>query len=163
MATPTIKKPLVFGCIRPNNPKGHPQEMGASEVIKQRSGRFVKNDGSGYAEIAGDGHTTLMGWVESGDLTCSTTEGGTVLRMITDLTAVFRLPLRYDGSTYTVNYSQAVKDLKYDLVVVSNIQYLNLTTQTESVLIVVGGQAASSATANDGFVEVMLNPETMWS
>jgi hypothetical protein len=163
MANPKIKKPMTFGCIRPSNPTGFPLPMGASEVIKTRSGRFVKNDGSGRGEIAGDGHTTLMGWVESGDETCSSTEGGTVLRCIDDVTATFRLPLRYAAATYTVNYSSAVIGGKYDLVVISDVQYVNLTTQTEGTVIVVGGQAASSTTANDGFVEVKLNPETLWT
>lgn len=153
---------LTFGHVA-GGKVARPVYMGASEVIKMRSGRFVKNDGSGRAEIAGDTHTTLMGFVESGDLTCSATEAGTVLNMVVDLTAVFCIPLRYDGVTYTVNYSTAVCWTKHDLVVVSSVQYANITDASEGTIIIVGGSAATSASANDGYVLCMLNPETMWS
>jgi len=155
-------KELSFGHIR-GGQSGFDLSMGASEVIKALSGRFVKNDGSGRGEVAGDGHTTLMGFVQSGDLTCSATEAGTKLKCITDVTAVFRIPMAYDGSTYTVNYSTAIDGTKHDLVVVSNIQKANITDASEGTIIVVGGKAASSATADDGYIDCMLNPETMWS
>lgn len=158
----SIRKPLEFGWVR-GGKSGYPVHMGASEVIKAASGRFVKNDGSGRAEIAGDGHTTLMGFVESGDETCSSTEARTELNCIDDITAIFRIPLRYDGSTYTVNYSTAIDGTKHDLVVVLSIQYANITDASEGTIIIIGGQAASSATANDGFVYCRLNPETLWS
>lgn len=158
----SIRKPLEFGWVR-GGKSSFPVHMGASEVIKAASGRFVKNDGSGRAEIAGDTHTTLMGFVESGDLICSSTEAETELNCIDDVTAVFRIPLRYDGSTYTVNYSTAIDGTKHDLVVVSSVQYANITDASEGTIIIVGGQAASSATANDGFVYCKLNPETLWS
>ncbi len=156
-----MAKELTFGHIGGGS-TGYPLPMGASEVVKLQSGRFVTNDGSGRGEIAGDGSTTLMGHVESGDLACSATEGGTKLKCIDDLTAKFRLPLAYDGSTYTVNYSDSVIGTKVDLAVVSNIQKVNLTSDTEGTVIVVGGKAASSATADDGYVDVRMNPETMW-
>jgi hypothetical protein len=140
---------------------GFSYPMGASEVVKAASGRFVKNDGSGRAEIAGDGHTDLLGWAELGEQTCSSTEGGTLCTLIRDTNCRFRLPLAYDGATYTANYSAAVKGKSYDLVVVSNVQYVNLTTQSEKTVTVVGGLAASSATANDGYVEVVLSPSKL--
>ncbi len=155
-------KEMTFGHIRGGD-SSFPLPMGASEVIKLQSGRFVKNDGSGRGEIAGDGHTTLMGFVEAGDITCSSTESGTTLKCIDDLTAVFRIPVRYRSATYTVNYSDALIGTKHDLVVVSSIQYANLTDASEGTIIIVGGKAATSVTANDGYVDVRLNPETMWS
>lgn len=139
----------------------YPLPMGASEVIKTKSGRFVKSDASGRGEIAGDGHTQLLGFVEGGDQTCSSTEGATELNCIADVTAKFRIPLAYDGATYTVNYSSALKGESTDLVVVVNVQKANLTTHSEETIIIVGGKAASSATADDGYVDVMLNPTKM--
>jgi len=138
-----------------------PIPMGASEVIKAKSGRFIKPDGSRRGEIAGDGDTRLSGFVESGDQTCSATEGATVLNNIIDTTAKFRIPLRYDGVTYTVNYSDSLKGTKHDLVVFSNIQYANVTDATEMVIIVVGGKAASSISANDGYIDCMFNPSKL--
>jgi len=149
-----------YGWIR-GGKSSFPLPMGASEVIKAKSGRFVTNDGSGRGEIAGDGDASLMGFVEGGEQTCSSTEGATVLNCIHDVTAVFRLPLAYDNSTYTQNYADSLIGGKYDLVTASNIQKVNLTTQTEGTVVVVGGKAATSATSNDGYVDVRLNPETM--
>ena len=137
---------------------GFSMGMGASEVIKANSGRFVKNDGSGRAEIAGYGHTELLGWAELGAQTCSATEGATLATVSRDTTCRYRLPLAYDNSTYTVNYSSACIGKAYDLVVASNIQYVNLTTTSEKTVICCGGQAATSATANDGYVDVTLSP-----
>lgn len=151
----SIRKPLEFGWVR-GGKSSFPLPMGASEVLKAASGRFVVTDGSGRGEVAGDGDSTLLGFVESGDLTCSATEGRTVLNCIDDLTAVFRVPLRYDGSTYTVNYSTALLGKTRDLIVISDVQYVNLTTYDDDLVVIVGGQAASSATANDGFVYVRI-------
>ncbi len=162
MSTPKIRKPQTFGCVSPSNPVGTPIGIGASEVIKLRSGRFVKNDGSGRAEIAGNGHGTLMGFIEGADETAPATEGGIEKKLLASSNYVFRIPLRYDGSTYSVNYSKAIDGTKHDLVVVSSIQYANITDNSEGVIIIVGGQAATSITANDGFVLCKLNPETMW-
>lgn len=139
----------------------YPLPMGASEVIKAKSGRFVKDDGSGRGELAGDGDTRLKGWVESGDLTCSATEGATILNCCDDVTAVYTLPLRYDGVTYTVNYSDALLGKKHDLVIVSNVQYANVTHNSEKTIIVVGGKAATSASSNDGYLKCRMNPSKL--
>jgi len=154
----SIRKPLEFGWVR-GGKSSFPVHMGASEVLKAASGRFIVNDASGRGEVAGDGSASLMGFVESGDLTCSTTEGRTELNCIDDVTAVFRIPLRYDGSTYTVNYSTAIDGTMHDLVVVSSIQYANITDADEDLIIIIGGQAATSTTANDGFVYCRMNPD----
>jgi len=151
-----------YGIIKPSNPVGGvPIGMGASEVIKAKSGRFVKSDGSGRAEIAGDGDTELIGFVELAEQTCSSTEGGTKATLFSDLNMVIRIPLAYDGSTYTVNYSASLLNKTCDLADISNIQKANLTDSDEDTLVVVGGQAATSTTADDGYVDVMLNPNKM--
>jgi hypothetical protein len=141
---------------------GFPVGMGASEVLKSKSGRFVKNDGSGRAEVAGDGDASLMGFVESGDITCSSTEAGTTLWCVNDVSATFKVPFAYAAATYTTNYSRALMNTFVDLVVSSNIQFVNLTTSDDDLVKVVGGQAASAVATppayNDGYVLVMLNP-----
>lgn len=137
---------------------GVPVGMGASEVVKARSGRFAVNDGSGRAEIADDGDSEIIGWVEVGEQTCSSTEGATKATLIRDLDLVFRIPLAYDASTYTVNYASTLLWKTCDLKVVSTYQKANLTTADDDVLIVVGGKAATSSTADDGYVDVMMNP-----
>jgi hypothetical protein len=150
---------LKYGWIR-GGKVGYPIPIGLSEVINLRSGRFVKTDGSGRAEIAGDGHTALIGWLECEAITAASNdaEGKYTRNVINDLTAVFRLPIRYESATYTVNYSAAVLGKSCDLVVVAGIQYANLTDGDESTIIIVGGQAASAVAVNDGWVDVMINP-----
>jgi len=150
---------LKYGWIR-GGKLTIPVPIGNGEVINARSGRFCKNDGSGRAEIAGDTHTVLWGFLESEPIAAAdnTAEGKYTRNLIIDLTAVFRIPIRYESATYTVNYSAAVLGKSCDLVVVSGIQYANLTDGDESTIVIVGGQAASAAGANDGWVDVMLNP-----
>ena len=143
------------------NSVGSPIGWGASEVVGAWSGKFVKKDASGRAEIAGDGDTQLIGWVESGAGTKSSTEGADTGVLYNSTEDVFRIPLAYDGSTYTVNYSGAILWETCDLVVVSNVQYANPTTSAEDTVVIVGGKAATSATANDGYLDVKLNPNKM--
>ena len=143
------------------NSVGSSVGMGASEVINNWSGKFVKKDASGRAEIAGDGDTQLIGWVEIDAKTTSSTEGADTAILYNSTEDVFRIPLAYDGSTYTVNYSGAVLWETCDLVVISNVQKANLTTSAEDTIVIVGGKAATSTTSNDGYVDVKLNPNKM--
>ena len=162
-------KELKFGHIS-GGKSSYPLPMGASEIIRGQSGRFVKPDGSRRGEIAGDTHGRLMGFVEGGDETMSATEGASILNCIDDVTAVFRIPLIYDNSTWTVNYADTLIGTKHDLVVLNNIQYANLTDASEKTIIIVGGKAASIAVANgavsdvlygDGYVDVRLTPSLL--
>jgi len=159
-----------FGWIR-GGKVSIPLNMGASEVLYAASGRFVTNDASGRGEVAGAASTALQGFVESGDLTCSSTEGQTVLNCILDLTAVFRLPLAYDASTYDRNYSSALNGELCDLVVVNGIQYANVSASSRDIVRIVGGQAASAAWTDgsvtglrlgDGYVDLMLVDGTLY-
>ncbi len=158
-----------YGWIR-GGKASFPLPMGASEVLRGKSGRFVKRDTSGRGEIAGDGHTQLIGYVEGGDETCSSSEGGTVKNCINDVGATFRIPFFYDGVTWTRNYSVALIGETCDLLVKNQIQYANITDSSEDTLVIVGGKAASAAVADgavadvvygDGYVDVMLNPNKM--
>lgn len=151
---------LKYGWIR-GGKVGHPCPIGMSEVIHSKSGRFVKSDASGRAEIAGDGHTALIGFLECEDITAAdnSSEGKYTRQLIVDLTAVFRIPIRFESATYTTNYSAALLNKACDLVVADgDIQWANLLTGTEGCIYIVGGQAASAAGADDGWVDVMLSP-----
>ena len=155
------RKLLKFGPIyNESSMVNLPRSMGASEVIKSRSGRFVIEDGSGYLDIADDNDSELAGWVEVGEQTANSTDGVTKcsLTPAANCPTVFRVPLAYDGSTYTVNYGITLLGKTCDLIVVSTIQKINLTTADDDCLIVVGGLAATSTTADDGYVDVMFNP-----
>lgn len=126
-----------------------PVPMGASEVIKAKSGRFVKNDASGRMEIAVAGSTLLMGWVELGEQTCSATEGGTIGDMIPaqNCQAVFRIPIN------TGTYAATMVGKTCDLSVVSSIQGAALGASSEDTVIIVNGDLD-----NNLWVDVMINP-----
>ena len=130
-----------------------------AETVKGQSGRFVfRNITTGLIEIA---NTTddIVGFAEEGDLTTSDSESNVII----DLTAVFSIPLAYDASTYTVNYSQTIQGECCDLVVVSDVQYANPTVATNKTLLIVGGVAATGTTVgvNDGYLLVMINPSAL--
>ena len=132
-----------------------PIRMGASEVLKAKSGRFVKDDGSSRMEVAVDGSTLLSGWVESADQTTSATEGATECPFVPAsgaLGCVFRIPI--NSGTYVV----AMQNNTCDLSVSSDIQGAQLDASAEDTLIVVDGD-----TVNNAWVDVMLNPDKIAS
>jgi len=164
---------IRYGHIR-GGEAGFPAPMGASEVFYSKSGRFVINDTAGRMELADENDTYISGWVQEGQpddgiggggFTCSTTEGLTEMFMITDLDAVFRMPLAYDASTYDKNYSSALLGEVCDIVVVNKVQYANVSASSKDNIRIVGGKAASAAWVDgavdglclgDGYVDVQL-------
>lgn len=128
---PNTGQQLKYGWIR-GGKEGYPIPIGNAEVISARSGRFMKSDGSGRAEVAGAGSTVLIGFLESEAIAAAdnTAEGKYTRNLICDLTAVFRIPLRFETVTYTTNYSAALLNKSCDLVVISGVQYANLVAST---------------------------------
>ena len=171
---------IKYGHIR-GGESGFPLPIGASETFFSKSGRFVTNDGSGRGELAGASATALQGFVTDGQpddgnggggFTSSTTEGATKMKCINDLTAVFRIPLAYDGSTYDRNYSSALIGETCDLVTVNGVQYANVSASVTDIIRIVGGKAASSAWTDggvtglclgDGYVDVQLISSKLYS
>ena len=161
-----------YGQIRGGH-NGFSLPMGASETFYSKSGRFVKNDVSGRGELALAGSSTLQGFVRDGQpddgaggggLGTGGTEGDKKFWCIIDLSAVFRLPLAYTAS-YTANYDDNMIGEHCDLVVISGVQYVDVTNSAKDVVRVVGGKAATAVfvpagitglTQGDGYVDVML-------
>ena len=144
---------LKYSQIRGGH-NGFPLNMGASETFYSKSGRFVANDASGRGELADENDTVLQGWVRegqpddgsgSGGFTTSATEGADVFWCITDLTAVFRMPLAYDASTYDRNYSTALNGEHVDIVTITGVQYCNLAASAKDLVRIVGGKASTTA------------------
>jgi hypothetical protein len=133
--------------------------VGASEVIPA-GGAFVKSDGSGRAEIAGDGTTLLAGYIFPSDTgldagqeyeTTNSTEGVPVVPFLpisAMLGVVVRLPVT--GGTYAATMLGKTADLE----VVSSMQGVQLDASAEDTVIVVGGDAV-----NNRWVDVMVNPD----
>ena len=141
---------LKYGWVR-GGKLSFPLPMGASEVINNLSGKFVKNDGSGRGEIAGDGDTELLGWVEAEAGTLSATEGATSFNCICDTNAVFRIPVNAGI------YAATMLGKTCDLSVAAGIQGAQLDASAEDTLIIVGGSVA------DQTVDVKLNPAKLGS
>jgi len=142
-----------YGQIRGGH-SGFPLNMGAEETIYSKSGKFVANDASGRGELADQDDSYLQGWVREGQpddgvggggLTTSATEGADVFWCIMDLTAVFRMPLAYDASTYSRNYSTALNGESCDIVVITGVQYCNVSASSKDVVRIVGGKASTTA------------------
>ena len=157
-------KQLRFGYIR-GGKTSFPINITDSEVFLPWSGRFLaRNATTGYGELADVGDlATLIGFAEAPIRTAgSETTSSDVYNCICDLTAVFRIPLIYDSSTYRVNWSVALMYESCDLKV-STVQYANPTVATSKQIILVGGQAATGTTITyaDGWVDCMLNYHTM--
>lgn len=140
---------LKYGWIR-GGLGGFVVPIGAAEVIKAASGRFVKNDTSGRAEIAGDGHTQLLGHLECEEVTVGATEGAESRFCVNDLTAVFRIPV--NSGTYVADMLADTCDLS----VSSSIQGVQLDASAEDTVVIVGGDLV-----NNNWVDVMLNPNKM--
>jgi hypothetical protein len=108
----------------------------------------VKEDGSARAEVAGDGHTLLMGYVfptvlDAGKKyqTCSSTEGGTVVPFIpisAMLGVVVRLPIN-TGAPSTQAAMRLLYNNTCDLSVSSSVQGVQAGTSTEDTVLIVGG------------------------
>lgn len=134
--------------------------MGASEVVAAQSGRFVIDDGSSRAEIAGDSDGLLMGWVELPEgkfydadyiYTCSSTEGLDIAPFVpisAMLGVVVRMPI--NSGTFAITMINNTCDIS----VSSNIQGVQLDASAEDTLIVVGGDLV-----NNAWVDVIVNPD----
>lgn len=130
--------------------------IGASEVFPA-GGAFVKNDGSGRMEVAGDGTALLAGFcIAEDDLdagqsysTASSTEGATKGLWIPYYamgSVVVRLPVT--GGTYVATMVGQTCDIE----VVSNVQGAQLDASAEDTVIIVGGDLV-----NNDWVDLMLN------
>jgi hypothetical protein len=142
--------PLRYGPIQGTSYVPHIAcNIGASEVIRAQSGRFVKNDGSGRAEIAVAATTELIGWLEFPEGTTSSTEGKDIGQLIpaAATNVIYRIPV--SSGTYAL----ALRYKTCDLAVASNIQGAALGASARDVIIIVGGDLAANK-----WVDVMINP-----
>ena len=150
---------LKYGQIRGGS-NGFPIDITDAEVIKNQSGKFLfRNVTTGHGEIA-DTTDDIIGHAESA---ADAVTASVRVKCVNDLTAVFRIPLIYDGSTYTVNYSDAILGEACDLKVSDDVQYANPTVATNKSLLIVGGKAATGTdiASNDGYLDVQINPNQL--
>jgi len=150
---------LKYGQLRGGH-NGFPVDITDGEVFAAQSGRFLfRNVTTGYGEIA-DTTDDILGFAESA---ADASAASKKVWCVNDLTAVFRIPLIYDASTYTVNFSKAILGEACDVKVSGGKQYANPTTATNKSLLIVGGKAATGTAiaSNDGYLEVQINPNAL--
>ena len=173
--------PLKYGWLAGGHTT-YPVAMAASQYFKDRGGKFVDQNGSGYGETADASSTFIFGWAETpghGDPTyptyylTSATAGNTVLSCIIPSTdSLFRMPIAYYSATYTVNYAITLLGKEYDIYLdtMSKVQFADLTNSSQDAIIIVDGLAASAVKnyANteddfgDGWVIVRANPQLLF-
>ena len=137
---------LVYGHI--SGPESNiPLEMGASEVIKDQSGRFVTLDTNGRGEISAATSAYIYGFVNLAEQTTSSTEGGTKTTVNTSCESIFRIPVN------SGTYANTMKGKTCDLSVASSVQGAALDASTRDLVIIVGGDAT-----NNNYVDVKMVP-----
>lgn len=172
--------PLKYGLVKGPNVT-IPCAMAASQYFKDRGGKFVDQNGSGYGETADASSTMIFGWAETpghGDATypryylTEATNGLTQLPIIIPgMASIFRMPIAYYSATYTTNYAITQLGAEWDIYLdtTSKVQFADLTNSSQDAIIVVDGLAAS-ATKNyanatddfgDGWVLVRANPDLL--
>jgi len=172
--------PLKYGCVA-GGMTTVPLAMAASQYFKDRGGKFVDINASGYGETLDASSTMIFGWAETtghGDPTyptyylTSSTAGLTKLPVIIPgMDSIFRMPIAYYSATYTVNFSQAIVGTEKDIYLdtTSKVQFADLTNSSDDFIVVLDGLAASAekdfaSTTDDfgdGWVLVRANPDTM--
>ena len=152
------KAPFKYGLVSGES-RGQEIDVTDAQAIYARSGRFaVRNVTTGYAEIAQASSAHIIGWLEGpgGD---DTSTSGVKCKLLKNRSNIYRIPLAYDNSTYTVNWSNAIRYENCDLLR-STYQYANPTVVIKGHVIIVGGLAATGTTlcVSDGYLDVMIHP-----
>lgn len=120
-----------------------PQEIAAGETLRLKSGRFVTNN-AGVAEVADDGDTILLGWIEpeAGEGVAVTGDMGILIPAMGDKT-VYRIPIL--AGTYVATMLHKTCDLVRATVNgVTLIQGAKLDGSGEDVLYIVGGDLVNN-------------------
>jgi len=150
---------LKYGQIRGGH-NGFPIDITDAEVFNPQSGHFLfRNVTTGYGEVA-DTTDAIIGHAEVWKIASSSS---LKVWCVNDLTAIFRIPLIYDNSTYTVNFDKTIIGEACQIKVSGGIQYVNPTVVTTKSLLIVGGKAATGTAiaSNDGYLDVQINPSAL--
>ena len=141
---------IRYGWVAGGPPAYVPAAIGASEVFKNLSGRWMGSDAAGYLDVADTDAAELQGWGEYGELTAPATDG--LLEIVVDISpnSVYRMP---------ADDTPALTDMweTCDIVVASNIQQADVGQSNQDVLIICGFNAT------DLTVDARMNPSKMGS
>ena len=135
-----------------------PWPVAASEQFRLKSGRFVTKGTNGPAEVADDGDTLLLGWLdpENGETLSVSGDMGILIPAAGDKT-VYRIPI--NAGTYVATMQGKTCDLVRATVGgVTLVQGAKLDASGEDNLIIVDGDLV-----NNEWVDVMINPDKVTS
>lgn len=135
-----------------------PWPVAASEQFRLKSGRFVTKGTNGPAEVADDGDTLLLGWLDpdNGETLSVSGDYGTLIPAMGDHT-VYRIPI-YAG-TYVATMQGKTCDLVRATVDgVTLVQGAKLDASGEDNLYIVDGDLV-----NNEWVDVMINQDKIVS
>jgi hypothetical protein len=115
-------------------------KVGASEVFKDKSGRYLKADGSGRVEIATASDTGIIGWALSGEFTASATEGASKVSVETDINKLMVMPAcGAAGAAITEATLAGCIGETHDIQMVStNYQYMDTNASAVDILLCLG-------------------------
>ena len=153
---PLQQVPIKYGWVR-GGKVSIPLQMGASEVINNRSGKFITLDANKLGEISGAGDV-IFGFVEAPAETTLSAEGGTIYNCIIDPTAVFRVAINV-GTLVTDGLQGAANSVLGEscgLTIVSDVQGVDLDTGADNFVFIVGGDII-----NNNYIDVMINYATV--
>jgi len=135
--------------------------IGASVVIKAKSGRFLCGTGSGYLIIPTASLTDIMGWVVGTfEATSSSTAGGTSWDIETDLSKLFVMPA-CDDSAGAVTEAELLGAIGYTMdiqMVSTSYQYCDLGASAIDLLLGYGYIYEGSA-AGQQYMIVKVTPK----
>ena len=117
-------------------------QVAASQVFKHLGGAFMDLNTSGMVEVADASATDLIGWAFTGDFTASSTAGNTRVAVNLAHDAVYEMPC---DTALTEAECLALVGEFHDLIVTSNIQYVNHDATSTNVIQIVGYRYYGSA------------------
>ncbi len=130
-----------------------PFPITVGETFRLKSGRFVTKAAGGTAELADDGDTVLLGWMDTPTIADGVSVTGDVGLLIPALSCpvVFRIPIV--AGTYVAGMLGQTCDLaRVTVAGVTLIQGAKLDGSGEDILTIVDGDLV-----NNEWVDVMIN------
>jgi hypothetical protein len=154
-----MSRPLKYGQITGGN-SPLTMRIGASEVFKNLAGKFVVSDTAGRAQLANATDVNILGWMEQGERTASSTEGADTGVVNVAQDAVYEMPAcKNDGTALTEDELKACVGETWDIKLVStNYQYVNANTSSIDILLAVGYRYYGSAVGEQSLL-VKVNPD----
>lgn len=152
---------LKYGYIK-GSMTGTDISMAASVVVRNKGGKFISLDASGYGVLIGATTTTIFGFVLAPQETTSATKGATSYYCISNKDAIFRiLNINTAAAAFALTNLGKCASLEYTSTVTGFTgtlhQFVCLGTTAPALVRIVGG-----STEANGWVDVQMRGGTTW-